>query len=573
MTSTNSKLRLWPGILIVALQWLLRFVAPAIYPESLPIGIMGSLLFALLLLVWWAFFSKADKKERWGGIALFILALGLTPLFLHESITTGMMGMMFPLYAVPLMSLGFILWAVFSDRFTGTTRWITMAASIFVPALFWILVRTGGFTSDLEQDFAWRWSDTREDKLVAASDDAITAGNAAITDSTEIKWAGYRGDNRNSIVKSSQIETDWESNPPVELWRQEIGPGWSSFSAQGDAFFTQEQRGEEEMVSCYDTESGKIVWRYGDKVRFWESNAGAGPRGTPSLYAGRVFSLGATGIVNALNAATGKRIWSRNASEDTGTETPTWGYSGSPLVVDSMVLVAASGALIAYDMFNGNILWKGENGGAGYSSPQKFTLKGVPQILQLNGEGLISLLPATGDMLWKHDWGGYPIVQPAVMENGDVLISVNQGTGLRRIVVSKVKDNWKAEELYTSIRLKPYFSDFVVHKGYAYGIDGSILACMNLEDGKRAWKGGRYGSGQLFLLPDQDLLLIITERGKLALVSATPEKWNQLAEMPAITGKTWNHPILVDDILLVRNAQEMAAFRLPMKSRSLSSLK
>jgi len=573
MTSSKpNSLRLWPGILIVAVQWILRFVAPAIYPESLPIGIFGSLILGLLLLIWWAFFSKAEKKERWGGVALFILALGITPMFLHESLTTGMMGMMFPLYAVPLMSLGFILWAIFNERFTGSMRWISMAAAIFIPALFWALIKTGGFTSDLEQDFSWRWSETREDRLVAASNAEITAGNAAITDSSIIKWVGYRGAERNSIVKANPLETDWDSNPPAEIWRQEVGPGWSSFAAQENVFFTQEQRGEEEMVSCYETETGKVVWRYGDKVRFWESNAGAGPRGTPTLYAGRIFSLGATGIVNALNAANGKRIWSRNASEDTGTETPTWGYSGSPLVVDSMVFVAASGALIAYDMLTGNVIWKGENGGAGYSSPHLTSIHGIPQILQLNGGGLISVLPKTGDVLWKHDWGGYPIVQPAVMNNGDVLISVNQGTGLRRIGVSKSSGEWKTEERYTSIRLKPYFSDFVVHKGHAYGIDGSILACMNLEDGKRAWKGGRYGSGQLFLLPEQDLLLIITERGKLVLVSATPDKWNQLAEMPAITGKTWNHPVLIDDVLLVRNAQEMAAYRLKFKNASLSGL-
>ncbi|MEL6823821.1 MAG: PQQ-binding-like beta-propeller repeat protein [Calditrichota bacterium] len=273
-----------------------------------------------------------------------------------------------------------------------------------------------------------------------------------------------------------------------------------------------------------------------------------------------------------MKQSTGKRIWSRDANEDTGTQIPTWGYSGSPLVVDSMVFVAASGVLIAYDMLTGSVLWKGEKSGAGYSSPHLATIYEIPQILQLNGEGLISVLPKTGDVLWQHAWDGYPIVQPAIMNNGDVLISVNQGTGLRRIGIKKNSSTWETEERYTSIRLKPYFSDFVIHKGYAYGIDGSILACMNLDDGKRAWKGGRYGSGQLFLLPEQDLLLIITERGKLVLVSATPDKWNQLAEMPAITGKTWNHPILIEDILLVRNAQEMAAFRLQMKATSLSGL-
>ena len=120
------------------------------------------------------------------------------------------------------------------------------------------------------------------------------------------------------------------------------------------------------------------------------------------------------------------------------------------------------------------------------------------------------------------------------------------------------------EERWTSIRLKPYFSDFVIHDAYAYGFDGTILACIDVETGERMWKGGRYGSGQLLLLPDQDVLLVVTEDGELALVAAAADGFAELARIPAMDGKTWNHPVLVGDLLLVRNGQEMVAFRLTL---------
>src|SRR5262249_41939867 len=126
---------------------------------------------------------------------------------------------------------------------------------------------------------------------------------------------------------------------------------------------------------------------------------------------------------------------------------------------------------------------------------------------------------------------------------------------------------WSVTERWTSNGLKPYFNDFVVHDGYAYGFDGSILSCIDLKDGTRKWKGGRYGNGQLILLADQGLLLVLSEEGELALVRAAPDQFTALARFPAIEGKTWNHPVLVEDILLVRNGEEMAAFRLSLAGR------
>jgi outer membrane protein assembly factor BamB len=250
-------------------------------------------------------------------------------------------------------------------------------------------------------------------------------------------------------------------------------------------------------------------------------------------------------------------------ASDTDTKVPYWGFSSSPLVVADLVVVAVAGQLVAYDLATGDRRWSGP-AGEGYSSPHLATIDGVAQILLLNGAGAISVAQVDGKLLWQHPWPGDGIVQPAVIPNSRDDVLIGTGIGVRRVAVAHGPGGWTVEERWTSIGLKPSFNDLVVHEGHAFGFDGSILACIDLEDGKRKWKGGRYGNGQLVLLLDQDLLLVLSEKGELALVGATPDQFRELARFPAIKGKTWNHPVLVGDVLLVRNAQEMAAFRLSL---------
>jgi outer membrane protein assembly factor BamB len=367
------------------------------------------------------------------------------------------------------------------------------------------------------------------------------------------------------VIRGTRIDTDWSGHPPVEMWRRPIGPGWSSFAVQGDVFYTQEQRGEEEIIAAYRVSTGEPVWKHRDRVRFWESNGGAGPRATPTLHNGRVYAFGATGILNVLDARTGARLWSRNVADDAGKKVPMWGFASSPLAVRDMVVVAAAGKLAAYDLATGKPRWYGPNGGGGYSSPQKAAIGGVEQIVLLGGNGAAGVDPADGKSLWTYAWEGTPIVQPAITPEGDLLVTSGDamgGMGMRRIAVAQRAGSWVVEERWTSNGLKPYFNDFVIHKGYAFGFDGRILSCIDVADGTRKWKGGRFGQGQLVLLPDQDLLFVISEEGELALVGATPDKFTEVARFKAIEGKTWNHPVLIGDVLLVRNDQEMAAFRL-----------
>jgi outer membrane protein assembly factor BamB len=229
--------------------------------------------------------------------------------------------------------------------------------------------------------------------------------------------------------------------------------------------------------------------------------------------------------------------------------------------------VATAGTLAGYDLATGAPRWLGSHHGSSYSSPHLVTIEGVAHVLLLAPPGVISVSPSDGAMLWEHTWEGGGIVQPAVTPDGDILVSGLAGTGgsgVRRLAVHRDGGRWTVQERWTSNGLKPYFNDYVVHNGHAFGFDGSILSSIDLADGTRKWKGGRYGAGQLVLLPDQDLLLVLSEEGGLALVSATPDKYTEIARAPAIEGKTWNHPVLVGDVLLVRNGEEMAAFRLAL---------
>lgn len=390
-----------------------------------------------------------------------------------------------------------------------------------------------------------------------------TTPSAATVDPRPAAWPGFRGLRRDGVVHGLRLATNWTATPPVELWRRPVGPGWSSFAVAGDVIYTQEQRGEEELVSCYRLSNGEPVWRHADQARFWEPAAGAGPRATPTLHAGRVVTLGATGILNMLDARDGSLVWSRNPAVEHEVKVPDWGFAGSPVVVGDLVITAVSGRLAAYDFSTGTPRWTVPSDGGGYSSPHLVTLHGVEQVLLQRGKGVVSVSPADGTVLWSHEWPSVSIVQPAVLPDGDLLLT-DRDNGIRRIRLT-AGAAWTAEERWTAISLKPFFNDFVAHQGHAYGFDGFIMASVNVDDGKRAWKGGRYGNGQLILLADQDLLLVLGEKGDLALVSATPDGFAEVARFPdkVLTGKTWNHPVLVGDTLLVRNDREMAAFRLP----------
>jgi outer membrane protein assembly factor BamB len=562
-TKERKPLRLLPGIIIVLVQWLIRLGLPALLPGDMPvmIAVFTGVLGGLAVAVWWIFFSRASGIERWGAIPLIIISLLVASRFLDASIATANMGMMFTFFSIPVMSLAFVLWAATTRNLSDKLRRITMIITILAASGGWTLLRTEGMSSRLHFDFAWRWSRTYEEQFLTGADSEKMS--LPVEEEKSVVWPGFRGPDRDGIVHGVRISTDWKATPPVELWRRPVGPGCSSFAVSGDLLFTQEQRGDREAVTCYSLNTGKPVWIHTDSARFWDSHAGAGPRATPTLSNGRVYTMGATGILDVLNADDGSLVWSRNSAADTHTRDSGWGFTGSPLIFGDLVIAAATGRMVAYDINTGEPRWSGPDGGQGYSSPQLLSSSGVDQIVLMSDFGAISLAPGDGSVLWKYPWQiDGRILQPSFTAGGDILVSGGLQHGIRSISITHESNGWNVKDRWTSTGIKAYFNDIIVLKDHIYGFDGLSLACISVADGRRSWRGGRYG-GQLILLSDQDLLLVLTEKGEVVLINATPEKFTELGRFPAITGKTWNHPVLVGNILVVRNAREMAAFRLP----------
>jgi len=437
-----------------------------------------------------------------------------------------------------------------------------MALTIMIAAGFWIFLRTDGMTGDVNHNLNWRWAKTSEENtLRQTAGESLTGTPGPDLAVSEAEWPGFRGKNRDGIVHGIKINSDWKANPPVELWRRPVSPGCSSFAILGNLIYTQEQLGEYETVSCYDLSNGKPVWRHKDKARFYDSHAGPGPRATPELANGRVYSMGATGILNAINALDGTLIWTRNPAEDSGIEIPEWGICGSPVVTGNAVIVSMAGIIAAFDSETGKPLWTGGKGGSSYTSPHLATICNVPQVLMINEPGVESIDPSTGKSLWTYAWPLRDrVLQPVWTGNNELLIN-EEYKNVRKIKISNDSSGWRTDEVWTSSEIRTLFNDFVIHKGYAYGFDGPSMACIDLTDGSRKWRGARYRGFQL-LLADQDLILVLSEKGELALVSADPGRFTELSKIQVMKGKTWNHPAIKGNILVVRNSEEMAAYRL-----------
>jgi outer membrane protein assembly factor BamB len=540
----------------------------------------GPVIAAFALLIWWLFASRVRWADRLLGAALFVGAVAAVAFLSGESFPPiGLLG-----YALPATTTAVVLWLVLAINRALLVRRLGLVLVLLIGLGWLLFVRVEGVDGSMAATFQPRWTVSAQKQAIAdrqaarlSNPAAEQAANAQPIRLLPGDWPGFRGPNRDGRLARIRIATDWDKHPPTPVWRHRIGLGWSSFAVVGSRIYTQEQL-EKEAVVCFSADSGTELWSHQDEACFNEAMGGSGPRATPTFHDGKIYAQGATGILNCLDATTGKLIWKRDVLTDAGAALPTWGYAASPLVTHGLVVVFGGGpagkSVLAYDSDTGAPKWSAGEGQFSYCSLHPVRMNGVEQVLIATGEGLTSYEPTTGTVLWQHAWQLTPgmsrVVQPTLIGDSDVLIGTGFGYGTRRIHVSHAGDGWTTQELWTCKNLKPYYNDQVVHKGHIYGFNNEFLTCVGVDDGVVKWRERGYGNGQLLLLEDQDLMLVLSEKGVVALVEVTPYGRHELARFQAINGKTWNHPVIAHGKLFVRNAEEAACYTLSEEGTSVA---
>lgn len=572
--------RLWPLVAIMLVYWALHFVLESMSLQGGHRFVSRMVLHLFLLSAcafWWLSRRQFSQLERLLATAVFVAAaIGM---LLVADPTIGIMAIL--LGALPWVFTAGTLWLLVC-KFGGLSARARMAgmslATICVLGFF-TLVRFDGLDGGQHSEYDWRWNPTSE-QLFLAHHQPDAAIDAALTPAVWSIQKGdvpsFRGSARDGVVGGDGLALDWKDKVPEKIWRQKLGPGWSSLIVVDGHVVTQEQRDDEEVVVCYDAATGKEVWVHKDEVRFHESLSGAGPRGTPEFADGRIYTLGGLGNLNCLDAASGKLLWSHDLVKEAQATVPQWGFAVSPLTVDDKVIVFAPGkdaaGLLAYDAISGELIWKSPAGGDTYSSPQLAELDGVRQILMHDNQALRSFAVDDGKLLWEVANGGamaLPMLQPHVVDGNKVLVLLEPGLAL--LEVKRDGDQWKTSEAWISNRIRPNFNDIVTHDGKILGLDDGILCALDLESGERLWKKGRYGHGQVLLLADRDALVVLGARGEVALVGIGGDAPEVFGKFESIEGKTWNHPALVGNRLFVRNGEEIACYELPTEAAGSSA--
>lgn len=519
--------------------------------------------------------QEAPRLKRvWMPVAILILGLSsFTTLVLADALEPMLqffigLGIML---ATPLL---LALWLLFLSGLLWRHRFLylflgSVAAVGLVFALSKLLYVDGSLGGSGIPRLRWIWFRSPE---VSLADLRVEKGSQVeIRSSTDTDYPQFLGRHRDGVAHGVRLVRDWKSQPPKELWRKPMGLGWSAFAVAGEYALTQEQREYKELVVCYELKTGKVRWTHEHDTRFVDKQGGDGPRATPTIVKDRVYTLGGTGILDCIDGATGKNVWTRDTLADYQLTNLIWGKACSPLVLDDKVIVTGGrekrDSLLAYDRETGEPLWHVGDDDASYASPALATLGGKKQILIVNAHSVTSHDPQDGKVLWTFPWPGEmaKASQPVPLSGDRVFLSAGYKVGCVLLHVTRGSDGqWDAEPMWVSRnKMATQFSNVVIAHNCAFGLDCRELACVDLETGERKWKGKTYHFGQVMLVGD--VIVVQAEDGDVALVEANPNEFREVASIPALHGKTWNNPVLSGPYLLVRNDKEAVCYQVAIE--------
>jgi outer membrane protein assembly factor BamB len=383
-------------------------------------------------------------------------------------------------------------------------------------------------------------------------------------------WPQWRGPNRDGISKETGLLKQWPAEGPPLVWKATgAGRGYSSFSIANGKLYTLGLRGDREFVVAFDVATGKEAWATPHGSAF-HNDRGDGPRGTPTVDGDRVYALGGNGDLSALDAKTGKLVWTKNVLEAFGGSNITWGISESPLVLGNKVLVNAGGqgaSIVALNKSDGSVIWKSQSDEAGYSSAVPLELNGITEVVFFTARRAIGLDAKDGRLLWEYSKPSNNtanVATPIVRANR-VFISSDYGTGGG---VVEIKPDNKAQEIWFSKDMRNHHSSSVLIGDYLYGFSASILTAIKFDTGEMAWRDRSVGKGSL-VFADGNLYLF-SENGVVGLAEATPAGYKEKGRFRIQQGSlpTWTHPVVAGGRLYLRDQDTIYAFDVREKKGS-----
>ncbi len=380
-------------------------------------------------------------------------------------------------------------------------------------------------------------------------------------------WPQWRGPNRDGISKETGLLKQWPAEGPPLVWKASgAGGGYSSFSIANGKLYTMGLRGDREFIVAFDIATGKEAWAtpHGSAFR---NDRGDGPRGTPTIDGDRVYALGGSGDLSALDAKTGKLVWSKNILREFGGSNIQWGISESPLVLGNKVLVNAGGpgaSMVALNKTDGSVIWKSQSDEPGYSSAIPLDINGLTQVVFFTAQRAVGLDSRDGRLLWEYGKPSNNVANVAtpIARGNRIFISSDYGTGGG---VVEIKPDNKAQEIYFTKEMKNHHSSSVLIGDYLYGFSSSLLTAMKFDTGEIAWRDRSVGKGSLVYADGN--LYCLSENGVIGLVEATPTGYKEKGRFRIQQGNlpTWAHPVVAGGRLYLRDQDTIYAYDVRQK--------